>query len=680
MADIRKLKYDNKDIYPITHIEAIVDDNEEFIKDKYITATNFEGTNNFIVPSLMPEEIRDLNARIGAVADDIQSNTLGTLIDKVGDLNNLQTSNKANAVNSINEVISNSESLQASVNTKLDKTTYNNKIATLTQNLESVNTATNNVKQRIVNTLKNNDINASNTEGFDSLINKVQSMTGKSSVQYGLPKFVNIYNYWTALTSIGKTSDLVSLIEHIMIEHNNIIHIFGGGTYNVPDPSDTTNYDYYNNYTHYCFDVNTGTSTTISTNERCFEGSDAVIYNNSIYVYGSYDTKDDSTWYSGMFAYDINTRAWSTKKSETLPLYYHTVEIINNKIYIIGGYYWDDDTSEYYANNNIKMFDPTLNSFTDKVNTLNIYDHTTTIIGNDIYLFGGRETGSDNIRITAYKYSTTQNRLIQLANLPTPLFGHFAIDFDNKYIYLVGGSSSYDETASDFTYRYDIEKNNYSVYNSANFNYSYSFGEAIKKNKLIYACGGIQYSSGNYLFTYPGISWAIVDTSIEGVNAPSGTESPSVEPLTIMSNKSYSGTPQFRTYGTSVSYSTASGLTMKPSTSTYHIWAALNTAIDLTDYTNIKLTFQCGTAGLYKFMIGARTSPGSSGNGESVPTFDSGTSEVKSTTTYGTSAYYVVNIDISNLTDTKYLTVVAVYDQSTVYYTNGIYITDFILQ
>lgn len=184
MADIRKLKYNDKDIYPITHIEAIVDDNEEFIKDKYITATKFEGTNNFAVPSLMPEGIRNLNARVGAVADDIQSNTLGTLIDKVGDLNNLQTSNKANAVNSINELISNSESLQASVNTKLDKTTYNNKIATLTQNLESVNTATNNVKQRIVNTLKNNSIDASNTEGFDSLINKVQSINGKSSVQF----------------------------------------------------------------------------------------------------------------------------------------------------------------------------------------------------------------------------------------------------------------------------------------------------------------------------------------------------------------------------------------------------------------------------------------------------------------------------------------------------------------
>lgn len=678
MADIKKLKYDDKDIYPITHIEAIVDDNEEFIKDKYVTATKFEGTNNFIVPSLMPEEIRDLNARVGAVADDIQSNTLGTLIDKVGDLNNLQTSNKANAVSSINEVISNSESLQASVNTKLDKTIYNNKIATLTQNLESVNTATNNVKQRIVNTLKNNDINASNTEGFDSLINKVQSMNGKSSIQYGLPKFINIYNYWTALASIGKTSNLEGLNYHIMIEHNNIIHIFGGVHYNFSDPSDPSSYDYNNNYTHYGFDVNTGTLTTISTNERYFEGNDAVIYNNSIYVYGSYNTKNDTTLYNGMFAYDINTRSWSTKKSGKSYLYYGTMEIVNNKIYTIGGYYRDNDGNYNYYADNIKMYDPVLNSFTDKMN-INVYDHTTTVIGNDIYLFGGQDVEFDNNLITAYKYSTTQNKLTQLANLPIPLFGHSAIDFDNKYIYLIGGGSSEDGATAEFTYRYNIEKNNYSVYESESFKYPYVYGNAIKKNKLIYACGGLQWLSDN-LYTYPGIAWAVVDTSIEGVNAPSGTETPSVEPLTIMSDKYYSGTTQFRTNSTYVSYSYESGLTMKPSTSTSHIWAALNTAIDLTYYTNVKLTFQCGVAGLHKFMIGARASSGYSGTGTSTPTFDSGTSEVISTITYGTSAYYVVNIDIRNLIGAKYLTLVACYDQSTVYYSNGIYITDFVLE
>ena len=679
MADIRKLKYDDKDIYPITHIEAIVDDNEEFIKNKYITATKFEGTNSFTVPSLMPEGIRDLNARVGAVADDIQSNTLGTLIDKVGDLNNLQTSNKANAVNSINELISNSESLQASVNTKLDKVTYNNKIATLTQNLESVNTATNNVKQRIVNTLKNNSIDASNTEGFDSLINKVQNINGKSSVQYGLPKFISPYNKWSALIAIGITNEIEPLVEHIMIEHNNLIHIFGGGIIDISG-SDPSDYNYYYNYTHYGFDVNTGTSTTISTNERCFDCADAVIYNNSIYVYGPYRTKNNSTWYGGMYAYNINTRTWSTKKSETSLPYYQTMEIINNKFYIIGGYYWDSNTSTSNYTNVIKMFDPALNSFTDKVKTHDMYDHTTTAIGNDIYLFGGRDPEDDYALTTAYKYSTTQNKLTQLANLPAPyLTGHFSIDFDNKYIYLFGDWYSDDET---FVYRYDIEKNNYSAYSSTSFNYPFVYGKAIKKNKLIYACGGVQYysESSSSMYNYPGIAWMVVDTNVEGEDVSNGTNSPSVEPLTIMSNKFYSGTPQFRTYGTSVSYSTASGLTMKPGTSTYHIWAALNTAIDLTNYTNVKLTFQCGTAGLHKFMICARTSPGSSGNGTSLPTFDSGTSGVKSTTTYGTSAYYVVNIDISNLTGTKYLTVVAVYDQSTVYYNNGIFITDFVLQ
>ena len=129
MADIKKLQYEGKDIYPITHIEAIIDDEGNPIKDNYVTVANYqEGSAFQVLTSTSNNEIRELNTRSAVIADEIQNSTLGTLIDKVGDLNALQVSDKTNAVTAVNSLINNITTTETAMNSKVDTSTYNNKI------------------------------------------------------------------------------------------------------------------------------------------------------------------------------------------------------------------------------------------------------------------------------------------------------------------------------------------------------------------------------------------------------------------------------------------------------------------------------------------------------------------------------------------------------------------------
>ncbi len=682
MANIKKLQYEGKDIYPLTHIDAIVDDSGDLIKNKYVIMTNFEGTNSFTVNPLMPDEIQQVNARLNMVADDIQNNTLGTLIDKVGDLNSLQTSNKSNAVVAINDVISNSESIQNSLTPKLDKSTYDNKIAALTQNLNSVNASTDNVKNKLITTLINNDISASNTESMESLIDKVQNISGKSN-SFSFPAFLDTYNVYYDYPDEGV---LPILNFHIMEEINGVLHILGG----VVGPDGYASEEY--NFKHYCFDMDLGTITTISTNQRCYFQAASTVYSNSIYVYGTYFYNDGYSSDSGIACYSPTTRTWSDKipgyNIEGYGRIAGTMEVgSNNNIYVIGGTFMDGAGEGNLTT--IFSYNPVNNTTTERQNPdFSVSYHASAVVGNYIYVFGGIRSDMDyNISNLVNRYNTSSNSWFSRTNMPMSIAGHCAV-VQGTDVYLLGGYF-YDESYAAFpavaTFCYNTSSNSYLTNARDGGIYRNSFSQAVRKDNFIYIVGGM--NPANTIYHNP-LAFYMIDKDTfeygeidDNWNPGDGTK-PSVQPITIMSNKIYSGTTQFKTFGTAVTYSTSSGLTMKPNSATYHVWSALNAPIDVTDYTNVKLTFQCGTAGIHKFMIGASTSIGSNavGNGTSLPVFNSGTSEVKPTQTFGTSAYYVVNIDISNITGSQYLTVVGCYDTETVYYINGIYITDFILE
>lgn len=160
-----------------------------------------------------------------------------------------------------------------------------------------------------------------------------------------------------------------------------------------------------------------------------------------------------------------------------------------------------------------------------------------------------------------------------------------------------------------------------------------------------------------------------------------GGSGSTTEPLVIMKDNYYQTSDAFKTTSNYVTHSTSSGLFMKSSNASYHVYAALQYPYDLSKYNKVKLEFKAGVKGTFKFMIGASTTSRSSGSASTVPTFNAGTSEVKTATAYGTESWNVYYIDISNLTGTNYLTLVAVYDTSTVYYNQyGLYITGFELQ
>lgn len=681
MANIKKLQCEGKDIYPLTHIDAIVDDSGDLIKNKYVTMTNFEGTNSFTVNPLMPDEIQQVNARLNMIADDIQDNTLGTLIDKVGNLNSLQTSNKSNAVVAINDVISSSESIQNSLASKLDKSTYDNKIAALTQNLNSVNASTDSVKSKLVTTLISNDISASNSESMESLIGKVQNISGES-YSFSFPAYLNAYNVFIDYPDEGV---LPILNNHIIEEVNGVLHILGG----TVGPDGYTSEEY--NFKHYCFDTDLGTITTISTNQRCYYQAASTVYSDSIYVYGLYAYNNGYSTDSGLACYNPTTRTWTDKVAgydvEGYARSGATMEVSsNNNIYVIGGAYYNSSVEPEVI---IFSYNPVNGAITERQNpnTL-IYEHASAIVGNYIYVFGGiRSDMNYDLSDVVSRYNILSNSWSHVGNMPIRSSGHCAV-VQGTDVYLFGGyyyDDSWNIITSQATFCYNTSSNSYLVNTREYGVFNNSFSRAVKKDNFIYVVGGM---TPDYTAHYNPLVFYMIDKDTfeygeidDNWNPGDGTK-PSVQPTTIMSNKIYSGTTQFKTFGTVVTYSTSSGLTMKPNSATYHVWSALNAPIDVTDYTNVKLTFQCGTAGAHKFMIGASTSIGSNavGNGTSLPVFNRGTSEPTPIQTFSTSAYYTVNIDISNITGSQYLTVVGCYDTETVYYTNGIYITDFVLE
>ena len=678
MANIKKLQCEGKDVYPLTHIDAIVDDSGDLIKNKYVTMTNFEGTNSFTVNPLMPDEIQQVNARLNMVADDIQDNTLGTLIDKVGNLNSLQTSNKSNAVVAINDVISSSESIQNSLASKLDKSTYDNKIAALTQNLNSVNASTDSIKSKLVTTLISNDISASNSESMESLIGKVQNISGES-YSFSFPAYLNAYNVFINYPDEGV---LPILNNHIIEEVNGVLHILGGTV--GPDGYSSKEY----NFKHYCFDTDLGTITTISTNQRCYYQAASTVYSDSIYVYGLYAYNDGYSTDSGLACYNPTTRTWTDKAAgydvEGYARSGATMEVSsNNNIYVIGGAYYNSSVEPEAI---IFSYNPVDGAITERRNPNTLfYEHASAIVGNYIYVFGGvRSDMNYDLSDIVSRYNVSSNSWSNVGNMPTRSSGHCAV-VQGTDVYLFGGyyyDDSWNIITSPATFCYNTSSNSYLVNTREYGVFNNSFSRAVKKDNFIYVVGGM---TSDYIAHYNPLVFYMIDKDTfeygeidDSWNPGDGTK-PSVQPLSIISNNTYTGQTQFRTSSQIVTHTTSSGLFLKSSVSTYHVWTITNMAVDLTDYTSVKITFRAGTSGTYKFMIGASMSSGYAGSGSSLPVVNGGTSEPTPTQAYGTSS--TVYIDISNLIGSKYLYLIVCYDNETVYYnTYGLYINDFVLQ
>ena len=141
MAEIKKLQVDGADIYPVTHESAVYDNEGKSIESKYLSSVAYtQGDDIKIADENGTIKLADEN---GTIIDTSELEAKIEEVDtKVGELKNLQTTDKDNLVDALNEVFQ----------------------------------LGNNVKQNLVDALIAKGVQASTSETFDSLIAKLNDI------------------------------------------------------------------------------------------------------------------------------------------------------------------------------------------------------------------------------------------------------------------------------------------------------------------------------------------------------------------------------------------------------------------------------------------------------------------------------------------------------------------------
>ena len=161
MAEIKKLQVDGADIYPVTHESAVYDNEGKSIESKYLSSVAYTQGDDIKIADESGNIIdtSELEAQIEEVDN------------KVGELSNLQTTDKDNIVDALNEVFQ----------------------------------LGNDVKQNLVDALIAKGVQASTSETFDSLIAKLNDIQSSD----------NPYNIITAssLPDTGEENQLCVITE-----------------------------------------------------------------------------------------------------------------------------------------------------------------------------------------------------------------------------------------------------------------------------------------------------------------------------------------------------------------------------------------------------------------------------------------------------------------------------------
>ena len=513
MANIKKLQFEDKDFYPITHIDAIVDDEGNPIKDSYVAATNYQKGSAFQVSAISSNiEIKDLNARSAAIADEIQNSTLGTLIDKVGDLNSLQVSDKTNAVTAVNSLINNITTTETAINSKIDSSTYNNKIAGFNSSLTNINNAQENIKQKIVNVLVNKEIEASKNESFTSLIGKIgQVEKNKKTV----PAILNDAPicYSNIIPSVFTNSGITSLANHSVVLHNDKIYMFGGQVFTSDNSFNGGSYGDNNPY-RFIFDTVTGETSyehiDSDQTQLYHNESRSISYNNLIYTAGVFSYSGSGSYY-GITAFDPQLKTWTNKKTSTNYTDYYTystMNLVGDNIYFFGGL-----TNTGDASNVARMFNLKTNTYTSRKTPTNYnpVDTNAVVVDNSLYMMGGSMSDSSSFYRNNMRYDISSNSWTSLTQIPkSGISGHELALYKNM-IYIIGGATSVDYNNTppasypSCLYRYSISSNKWeSLYDIGDISnatdiFRYTNGalfpnvghKCIVQDNLVYAIGGL---------------------------------------------------------------------------------------------------------------------------------------------------------------------------------------------
>jgi hypothetical protein len=442
MSNIKQLKANNSNIYPITHEDAVLDENGTAISEKYATK---EYTNS---------QISALNGQIDTLSSslsEIQSSS-EQVNNIAGDLSQLQTSNKSNLVSAINEAFQYGNSVKQSLVDALIAKDVSN-ISTSTS-MSQLIAKIGDIEQGGSNIFEvtglpawynGGSIDLSNTwvtgtsstklhgHGAGIIGDKIYVCGGLSSTSTANASNYQKASYYYNIKTNGwgtNSNMEVAKYEHACVVANNKMYAIAG----FSNRTTRTN-------TVFCFDPLLGTWTTetaIYAGGTSY-GMAAAAIGNTIYVCGG-NTGSAQT-YNG--SYDTQTKSWTTKTAMPEARYNHAATSYRNYIYVMGG---------YKANTNY-IYNPSINQWTTLTTTPEyVQHHTLSVIKDKVYLVGGQtgtNTNTASSNVQCYNPDTGSWET-KKASLPKAIYSHAAVVYKNN-IYVIGGRSS---SVFDTTYCY----------------------------------------------------------------------------------------------------------------------------------------------------------------------------------------------------------------------------------
>ncbi|MFC7000010.1 Kelch repeat-containing protein [Rufibacter roseus] len=181
-------------------------------------------------------------------------------------------------------------------------------------------------------------------------------------------------------------------------------------------------------------------------------GVSATENGNHIYVSNGFSQNEFET--SLVEKYNITTNSWSILTNATIAKKWASSEIVGDYLYIINGDYFN---GQRLYNNKVEKINTTTGAITYGANNPHpARSSGSAVLGNKIYIFGGR-SASSTFSNKLLSYDTSTDTWTVLADMPVAK--ETAGEIVNGKLYVIGG---FNETSSNQVNIYDIESNTWS--------------------------------------------------------------------------------------------------------------------------------------------------------------------------------------------------------------------------
>lgn len=420
MANIKQLRVDNSNIYPITHEDAVMDDNGVAISDKYATKESVAAT------------LSELGEAVNQASE--LASYLNTIL---GDGNQLLTSNKDTIVAAINEAFQYGNSVKQSL---VD--------ALIAKGVTNISTSTS--MSDLIYKLSQLQVGGSNTV----IVPGLPSWMGNSEGG------IDISNSWI------QGSSFTSLHGHGAGVIGDKIYVCGG----LSATSTTTSSNYRNASYYYNVKVNGWGPTDNNMTTAKYKHAYAVA-NNKMYALTGYSASNTKT--KTNFCFDPLTETWTTKFEYPGGEMYGAAAVgINNSVYVCGGYV-NAAQSTFY------VYDTTQDTWTQLTNITNsVYQHAVTAYNNHIYVMGGYRTN------TNYAYDINTKQWTTQTAIPENVQNHTISTLKNKIYLIGGQTGSWTNTASDLVQCFNPSSNSWEVTKTSLPTAMYNHSAAVHNNNI----------------------------------------------------------------------------------------------------------------------------------------------------------------------------------------------------